>query len=80
MAQKQYTTKPLRPKMFRKDLFPLIEKENLFDKKNYQDLQIPIQNTQKKLNFYLYDPLDNIPLSKLEIGKNLSTEHREINT
>ena len=53
--------------MYRLNLFPLIEKENLTDDIN---LSGPL-NTDSKYTinqvFDLHDPLDNIPLSKLEI-------------
>ena len=53
--------------MYQTDLFLLIEKEILTDNiylsgPPYSDTKITINNV-----FNLHDPLDNIPLSKLEI-------------
>ena len=51
----------------KKDLFPLIEKENLTDKINLSGPQtIDSKYTINKV-FDIHDPLDTIPLSKLEI-------------
>ena len=67
MDQNITQQKPFRQKMYRTDLFPLIEKKNLIDKKN---LSGPPDNDSKyTINqvFNLHDPLDNKPLSKTEI-------------
>ena len=55
--------------MYRTDLSPLIEKENLTDNKNSSGS--PVTDTKYTINqvFNLHDPLNNIPLSKLEIEK-----------
>ena len=52
----------------KKDLFPLIGKENLTDKVNLSGPQT--KDTKYTINqvFNLHDPLDTIPLSKLENG------------
>ena len=53
--------------MFKKDLFLLIEKENLTDNKNLSGP--PINDSKYTINhvFNLHDPQDTIPLSKIEI-------------
>ena len=53
--------------MYRTDLFPLIEKENLTDNINLSGP--PDTDSKYTINqvFNLHDPLDNKPLSKLEI-------------
>ena len=57
--------KPLKQKMYRTDLFPLIEKENLTDNINLSGP--PDNDSNHVINqvFNLHDP--NIPLSKMEI-------------
>ena len=56
--------KPIKPKLFKKDLFPLIEKENLTDNKNLSGPPIDDSKNTKNRVFNLHDPLDTIPLSK----------------
>ena len=59
--------KSINQKSYKTDLFPLIEKENLTDNIN---LSGPPNNDSKySINhvFNLHDPLDTIPLSKIEI-------------
>ena len=51
----------------KKDPFPLIEKENLTDKINLSGPQTKDLKYTIKQAFDLHDPLDTIPLSKLEI-------------
>ena len=51
----------------KKDLFPLIEKENLTDKINLSGPQTNDSKYTINQIFDLHDPLDTIPLSKLEI-------------
>ena len=51
----------------KKDLFPLIEKENLTDKINLSGPQTNDSKYTLNQVFDLHDPLDTIPLSKLEI-------------
>ena len=51
----------------KKDLFPLIEKENLTDKINLSGPQTNDSKYTIDQVFDLHDPLDTIPLSKLEI-------------
>ena len=69
MDRKQHTTKTTQTKNVQDRLIPLIEKENLTDNIN---LSGP-PDTDRKYTihqvFNLHDPLDNIPLSKLEIEK-----------
>ena len=50
------------------NLFPLIEKENLTDKINLSGPQTNDSKYTINPTFDLRDPLDTIPLSKLEIG------------
>ena len=54
----------------KKDLFPLIEKENLMDKINLSGPQTNDSKYTINQFFNLHDPLDTIPLSKLEIDNN----------
>ena len=66
--------KRIKQHSHKKDFFPLIEKENLTDKIN---LSGPQTNDSKyKINqvFDLHDPLNTIPLSKLEIDNNFSPQ------
>ena len=51
----------------KKDLFPLIEKENLTDKINLSGPQTHDSKYTINQVFDLHDPLDTVPLSKLEI-------------
>ena len=62
--------KRIKQHSHKKDLFPLIEKENLTDKINLSGPQT--NNSKYKINqvFDLHDPLNTIPLSKLEIDDN----------
>ena len=62
--------KKIKQQPHRKDLFPLIGKKNLTDKINLSGPQT--NNSKYTINqvFNLHDPLDTIPLSKLEIDKN----------
>ena len=69
--------KPVKQKLYKKDLFPLIEEENLTDNIN---LSGPPNNDSKyTINyvFNLYDPLDTIPLSQVEIEKLFSQYHKK---
>ena len=62
--------KPNKQKLYKKDLLPLIEKENLTDNIN---LSSPPNNDSKyTINYVsnLHDPLDTIPLSIKEIENN----------
>ena len=52
----------------KKDLFPLIEKENLTDEINLSGPQTNDSKYTINQVFDLHDPLDTIPLSKLEIA------------
>ena len=53
--------------MYKTDLFPLKEKENLTDNINLSGPPNNVSKYTKNHVFNLHDPLDNIPLSKLEI-------------
>ena len=59
--------KKTKQQSHKKDLFPLIKKENLTDKINLSGPQV--KDTKYTINqvFNLRDPLDTIPLSKTEI-------------
>ena len=59
--------KPLRRKIYRTDLLPLIEKENLTDNINLSGLPDIDSKYTKNQVFNLHYPLDNRPLSKLKI-------------
>ena len=59
--------KRIKQHSHKKDLFPLIEKENLTDKINLSGPQINDSNYPKKQVFDFHDPLDTIPQLKLEI-------------
>ena len=62
--------KTIKQQTHKKNTFPLIEKENLTDKIN---LSVPSINDSKyTINqvFDLHDPLDTIPLSKLDVENN----------
>ena len=67
MDKKQHSTKESQTTITKKNLFPLIEKKNLTDKINLSGPQT--KDTKYTINqvFNLHDPLDTIPLSKLEI-------------
>ena len=54
----------------KKDLFALIEKENLTDKINLSGTQTNDSKYTINQVFDLHDPLDTIPLSELEIDNN----------
>ena len=66
MDQKQYTRKAIKQKMYKTDLFPLIEKENLTDTINLSGP--PVVDSKYTLNiaFNVVDPLDSIPPPKTE--------------
>ena len=66
--KKNTQQKPFKQKIYRTDLFPSKEKEKLTDN---IILSEPPENDTKYINqvFILHDPLNNIPLSKLEIEK-----------
>ena len=67
MDKKQHTAKNSQTKLYKKDLLPLIEEENLTDNIS---LSGPPNNVSKYIInhvFNLHDPLDTIPLSKVEI-------------
>ena len=59
--------KRIKHHSLKKDLFPLIEKENLTDKINLSATQTNDSKYTINQVFDLHDPLDIIPLSKLEI-------------
>ena len=54
-------------KKYKTDLFPFKEKENLTDNINLSGPPNNVSKYTKNHVFNLHDPLDNIPLSKLEI-------------
>ena len=65
---KDYTQqKTIKQQPHKKDAFPLIEKENLTDEINLSGP--PLNNSKYTINqvFDLHDPLDTIPLSKIEV-------------
>ena len=64
MDKKQHSTKKIKQYSQKKDLFPLIEKENLTDKINLSGPQT--KDTKYTINqvFNLHVQLDTIPLSK----------------
>ena len=53
--------------MYKEDLFPLIEMENFTDDVNLLGPAHTDSNYTINYVFKLHDPLDRIPLSKLEI-------------
>ena len=59
--------KRIKQHSHKKDFFPLIEKENLTDKINLSGPQTNDSKYTINQVFDLHDPLDTIPLSKLEI-------------
>ena len=59
--------KRIKQHSHKKDLFPLIEKEDLSDKINLSGPQTNDSKYTINQVFDLHDPLDTIPLSKLEI-------------
>ena len=59
--------KKIKQQSHKKDLFPLIKKENLTDKINLSGSQTNYSKYTINQVFNLHDPLDTIPLSKLEI-------------
>ena len=59
--------KRIKHNSHKKDLFPLIEKESLTDKINLSGPQTNDSKYTINQVFDLHDPLDTIPLSKLEI-------------
>ena len=63
----------------KKDLFPLNEEENLTDKINLSGPQTNGSKYTINQVFDLHDPLDTIPLSKLEIEKNFLPPTDKIN-
>ena len=69
--------KPLIQKLYRKDLFPLTEKENLADNMSLSGPPNIDSNNKIILLFNLHDPLDTIPISKLEIENILSTNNKK---
>ena len=73
--------KKVKQHSHKKDLFPLIEKENLTDKINLSGPQTNDSTYTINQVFDLHDPLDTIPLSKLEIENifRLPTEKITIN-
>ena len=67
MDKKNTQQKPLKQKLYKKNLFTLIGKKNLTENVN---LSGPPNTDSKCTNnhvFSLHDPLDTIPLSKVEI-------------
>ena len=67
MDKKNTLQKRVKQHPHKKDLFPLIEKENLTDKINLSGPQTNDSKYTINQVFDLHDPLDTIPLSKLEI-------------
>ena len=67
MDKKKHPTKRINHHSHKKDLFPLIEKENLTDKINLSGPQTNDSKYTINQVFDLHDPLETIPLSKLEI-------------
>ena len=67
MDRKNHQQKKIKQQPYGKDLFPLIEKENLTDKINLSGPQPNDSKNTINQNFNLRDPLNTIPLSKLEI-------------
>ena len=67
MDKKQHTTETSHQKLYKKDLFSFIEKENLTDNINLSGP--PINDSKNTINlfFNIHDPLDTIPLSETEI-------------
>ena len=61
--------KTIKQQPNKKDNFPLIEKENLTDKINLSGPPIKDLKYTKNQVIDLHDPLDTIPLSKLEVEK-----------
>ena len=59
--------KKIKQQPHKKDILPLIEKENLTDKINLSGPQTKDLKYTINQVFDLHDPLDAIPLSKLEI-------------
>ena len=59
--------KTIKQQPHKKDTFPLIEKENLTDKINLSGPPINDSNYSINQVFDLHDPLDTIPLSKIEV-------------
>ena len=70
MDKKTLNKKKIKHNSHKKDLFPLIEKEILTDKINLSGPQTNNSKYTKIEVFDLHNPLDTIPLSKLEIEKN----------
>ena len=64
---KNKTNKKNKTTTTKKDPFPLIEKENLTDKINLSGPQTNDPKYTVNQVFDLHDPLDTIPLSKLEV-------------
>ena len=62
----------------KKDHFPLIEKENLTDKINLSGPQTNDSKYTINQVFDLHDPLDTIPLSKLEIENIFSPQQKQL--
>ena len=77
MDKKQYPTKEKNQQPQKKDPFLLIEKENLTDKINLTGP--PTNDPKYTVNqvFDLHDPLDTIPLSKLEFENIFFTTNRK---
>ena len=70
--------KRTKPQSHKKDLFPLIEKESLTDKKNLSGPQTYDSKYTINQVFDLHDPLDTIPLTKLEIENIFSPNRKKI--
>ena len=62
----------------KKDTFPVLEKENLDDKINLSGPPINDSKYSKNQVFDLHDPLDTIPLSKIEVEKFLLPPTKKI--
>ena len=59
--------KKIKQQLHKKVFFPLIEKEDLTDEKNLSGTQTNYSKYTINQVFDLHDPLDTVPLSKLEI-------------
>ena len=79
MDKKNTQQKRIKQHPPKKDLLPLIEKENLTDKINLSGPQTNDSKYTINQVFDLHDPLDTIPLSKLEI-ENIFLPPTETNT
>ena len=70
--------KKLKQQLHKKDLFPLIDIENLTDKINLSGPQTNDSKYTINQVFNLHDPLDTIPLSKLKLKKLFSYQQKKL--